>query len=72
LSLQARKTSISLEDVFWNSLKEIAVARGNALRAVGKRHKRVLDAGKASNAIAQFALDFPRQESVCGDHGRRA
>jgi len=27
---------------------------------------------KASNTIAQFALDFPRQESVCGDHGRRA
>jgi len=22
--------------------------------------------------IAQFALDFPRKESVCGDHGRRA
>src|SRR5258707_6172989 len=29
-------------------------------------------AAKASNTIAQFALDFPRQESVCGDHGRRA
>jgi hypothetical protein len=28
--------------------------------------------GKASNTIAQFALDFPRKESVCGDHGRRA
>src|SRR6266446_6250743 len=26
--------------------------------------------GKASNTIAQFALDFPRKESVCGDHGR--
>jgi hypothetical protein len=24
--------------------------------------------GKASNTIAQFALDFPRKESVCGDH----
>ena len=29
-------------------------------------------AAKASNTIAQFALDFPRKESVCGDHGRRA
>jgi hypothetical protein len=28
--------------------------------------------GKASNTIAPFALDFARQESVCGDHGRRA
>ena len=28
--------------------------------------------GKASNTIAQFALDFPRKQSVCGDHGRRA
>src|SRR3989454_12855464 len=29
-------------------------------------------AAKASNTIAQFALDFARKESVCGDHGRRA
>jgi hypothetical protein len=28
--------------------------------------------GKASNTIGQFALDFARQESVCGEHGRRA
>src|SRR5436190_7663860 len=27
-------------------------------------------AAKASNTIAQFALDFPRKESVCGDHER--
>ena len=27
---------------------------------------------QSSNTIAQFALDFPRKESVCGDHGRRA
>jgi hypothetical protein len=27
---------------------------------------------QASNTIAQFALDFARKESVCGDHGRRA
>jgi len=27
---------------------------------------------KASNTIAQFALDLPRKESVCGEHGRRA
>jgi hypothetical protein len=28
--------------------------------------------GKASNTIAQFALDFPRKESVCGEDARRA
>jgi|SRR6516162_6483872 len=27
---------------------------------------------QSSNTIAQFALDFARKESVCGDHGRRA
>jgi hypothetical protein len=27
---------------------------------------------QSRNPIAQFALDFPRQESVCGDHGRPA
>jgi hypothetical protein len=30
------------------------------------------EAGNASNMIAQFALDFPHKESVCGEHGRRA
>jgi hypothetical protein len=28
--------------------------------------------GQTSNTIAQFALDFPRKESVCGDHGHGA
>jgi len=28
--------------------------------------------GKANDTIGQFALDFPRKESVCGDHGHRA
>ena len=27
---------------------------------------------QTSNTIGQFALDFPRKESVCGEHGRRA
>src|SRR5262249_9120945 len=27
---------------------------------------------KTSNTIGQFALDFPRKESVCGEHGGRA
>jgi hypothetical protein len=27
---------------------------------------------QSSNTIAQFALDFLRKQSVCGDHGRRA
>jgi hypothetical protein len=26
----------------------------------------------ASNTIADFALDFERKESVCGDHGHGA
>ena len=27
---------------------------------------------QTSNTIGQFALDFPRKQSVCGEHGRRA
>jgi hypothetical protein len=27
---------------------------------------------KLSNTIAHFALDFSRQESVCGGHGQQA
>jgi hypothetical protein len=42
------------------------------LAAISSFDQKMIGRGKASNTIAQFALDFPRQESVCGDHGRRA
>jgi hypothetical protein len=42
------------------------------LAAISFVQKMIRPAAKASNTIAQFALDFPRKESVCGDHGRRA
>jgi len=32
----------------------------------------MIGGGQLSNTIAHFALDFSRQESVCGGHGQRA
>jgi hypothetical protein len=40
-------------------------------RSVIEAHRRS-GGGQLSNTIAHFALDFSRQESVCGGHGQRA
>jgi hypothetical protein len=44
---------------------------GHELAAISFDQK-MIRRRQSSNTIAQFALDFPRKESVCGDHGRRA
>jgi hypothetical protein len=49
-----------------------ASPRRHELAAISFDQKMTRRGGKASNTIAEFALDFPRKESVCGDHGRRA
>ena len=62
--LAGHKTSVSLEDAFWNSLKEIARA-GNMtlpdlLAAIdSKRHH-----GNLSSTIRQFVLNFYREQLV--------
>jgi hypothetical protein len=44
------------------------------IAAIAKNFCRSRDdpAGQLGNTIAHFALDFSRQESVCGGHGQRA
>ena len=64
------KTSISLEDAFWNVLKEIADARDMTLSdlvaavAAGRQY------GNLSSAIRLFVLEFYRDQ--ISDHERRA
>ena len=48
-----------------------ASPRRRDLAAISFVQKMIRPAAKPAT-IAQFALDFPRKESVCGEHGRRA
>jgi predicted DNA-binding ribbon-helix-helix protein len=58
------KTSVSLEDAFWNGLKEIAGRRDITLSDLvaaidAQRHH-----GNLSSAIRLFVLEFYRQQRV--------
>ena len=60
LTIAGHRTSISLEDAFWKSLKEIAKTRGVTLSGLvaaidDKRHD-----GNLSSAIRVFVLDYYR------------
>ena len=56
------KTSVSLEDAFWNALKEIAIAQGRTLSDlitsidVDRRHSNL------SSCLRLFVLDFYRAQ----------
>jgi predicted DNA-binding ribbon-helix-helix protein len=57
------KTSVSLEEAFWNGMKEISTVRGMTLSELvaeidsGRRH------GNLSSAIRLFVLDYFRSRS---------
>jgi predicted DNA-binding ribbon-helix-helix protein len=55
------KTSISLEDAFWTSLKEIAKARGVTLSDLVAAIDDTRRGGNLSSAIRVFVLDHYRR-----------
>jgi predicted DNA-binding ribbon-helix-helix protein len=61
--IAGQKTSVSLEDEFWNALKQIAGARNNTMSdlvtiiAADRRNDRNL-----SSAIRVFVLEFYRDQ----------
>ena len=62
--LSGHKTSVSLEDAFWNGLKEIAGRRDITLSDLvaaidSQRHH-----GNLSSAIRLFVLEFYRQQRI--------
>ena len=61
VTLAGRRTSVSLEDAFWRSLKEIASGRGMSrselIATISERRHANL-----SSAIRLFVLDFYRQQ----------
>ena len=63
VSIAGRNTSVSLEDAFWEALKEIASERGmtppELIRAINSERRR---GSNLSSAIRLFVLDFNREQ----------
>jgi predicted DNA-binding ribbon-helix-helix protein len=60
ISIDGRKTSITLEDAFWSLLKEIAQAQGATVSQTVKEIDRVRRGSNLSSAIRLFVLDRVR------------
>jgi predicted DNA-binding ribbon-helix-helix protein len=60
------KTSISLEDEFWNSLKEIANQRGETLVQLISNINAERKLGKLSSAVRLFVVGFYRDQYNSG------
>jgi predicted DNA-binding ribbon-helix-helix protein len=58
--IAGHKTSVSLEDAFWKSLKEIAVGRGATLSELVSSIDVERQHGNLSSRLRLFVLDFFR------------
>ena len=63
------KTSVSLEDAFWNGLKEIACERHMNLSEVVAEIDAQRQLGNLSSAIRLFVLEFYRTQPSHGKEG---
>jgi len=66
------KTSVSLEDQFWNGLKEIADARQQSISGIVTMIKMAHEQGNLSSAIRQFVLAYYRERTPVGAAGGRS
>jgi predicted DNA-binding ribbon-helix-helix protein len=64
------KTSVSLEDAFWNGLKEIAAERHMNLSELVAEIDAQRQHGNLSSALRLFVLDFYRTELSHVKEGR--
>jgi predicted DNA-binding ribbon-helix-helix protein len=64
------KTSVSLEDAFWNGLKEIARERHMTLSALVAAIDAQRQHGNLSSALRLFVLDFYRTQLSYAEEGR--
>ncbi len=60
--IAGRKTSVSLEQAFWNGLKEIAGGRNTTLSDLVATIETERKLNNLSSAIRLFVLDFYRDE----------
>jgi predicted DNA-binding ribbon-helix-helix protein len=65
--IAGHKTSVSLEDAFWRSLKEIARGRGQTLSELTASIDTDRHHGNLSSAIRLFVLDYYRSRCEGGD-----
>ena len=59
--LGGRKTSVTLEDGFWNALKEIAAAQKTSVAQLILRTDRARKGDNLSSEIRLFVLDYYRR-----------
>jgi predicted DNA-binding ribbon-helix-helix protein len=62
--LHGRKTSVSLEDVFWNSLREIAAREGMSASELVAGIDRARERHNLSSAIRLFVLNEYRRRAL--------
>jgi predicted DNA-binding ribbon-helix-helix protein len=70
--IDGHKTSISLEDAFWSSLKAIAQAQGATVAQTVTTIDGTRMQGNLSSAVRLFVLDRVRSQKVgatAGEHG---
>ena len=60
VAIDGHKTSISLEDAFWSSLKAIAQAQGSTLAQTITTINETRKQGNLSSAVRLFVLDCVR------------
>ena len=65
--IAGHKTSVSLEDAFWNGLKEIAGERNATLSDLVASIDTSRELGNLSSAIRLFVLNFYRSQIEDGE-----
>jgi len=60
VSIGGRKTSVALEDGFWNALKEITAAQETSASQLILKIDRSREGNNLSSAIRLFVLDYYR------------
>jgi predicted DNA-binding ribbon-helix-helix protein len=61
--LAGHKTSVSLEDAFWKTVKDIAIVRGTTVSSLTSSIDAERKRGNLSSAIRLFVLDFYRNQA---------
>jgi predicted DNA-binding ribbon-helix-helix protein len=69
IMVAGHKTSVSLEDAFWNGMKEIARERHMTLSELVAEIDAQRQLGNLSSALRLFVLDFYRNQL---SHGKEA
>jgi predicted DNA-binding ribbon-helix-helix protein len=64
LQIAGHRTSVSLEDVFWSALREIATARGLSIAALVAEIDQARGQANLSSAIRVFVVEVLRAGQV--------